>query len=88
MGKGQASGSVKGLGAGFRYLECCRTQALGLLCVTFQGRVARVAGREASLHFGELLSIAAAGWRQSGTTVPGWGAGTPMPFIWTQTPDL
>lgn len=77
IGRGQVSGSVKSLGADFKYLKCCCTPVLGLLWV------AGVPGREALLYFGELLIIAGASWRQFGTTIPGWGTDTPRPSVWT-----
>lgn len=38
MGKGQVSGFVKGLEAGFKYLKCCCILVLGVLCVAFGGK--------------------------------------------------
>lgn len=58
MGKGQISGFVKGLEAGFKYLKCCCIPVLGLLCVVFRGKPRRgrqeFLGGKPLLYFGEL----------------------------------
>lgn len=86
-GKGQVSGSVKGLGAGFKYLNCCHTLVFGLLCVAFGGKSKGwqefLGGKPCTL--GELLIITGADWRQSMATVPGGGAYIPGPSVWTPT---
>lgn len=67
MGKGQVSGFVKGLEAGFKYLKCCCSLVLGVLCVAFGGKLRSgwqefLAGK-ALLYFGELVIIAGADWK-------------------------
>lgn len=92
MGKGQASGFVKGLEAGFKYLKCCCVLVLGLLCVAFGGtpRSGRqeFLGGKAPLYFGELLIIAGADWKQSRATMPGGGCRHAWALcLDSQTPD-
>lgn len=87
-GKGQVSGSVKGLGAGFKCLNCCHILVFGLLCGAFGSKSKgwqEFLGEKPCCTLEELLIFTGAGWRQSMATVPGGGADIPWPSVWTPT---
>lgn len=77
-GKGQVSGSMKGLGASFRYLNC-HILVFGLLGVAFGGKSKgwKFLGGKPYCTLGELSIITGAGWRQSMATMPGGGTDIP-----------